>query len=174
MGGRSANSGLGNGKTIVTATHLTPSQNIESILRNGFDLSRAGDEGGDSWGAGVYFSTEKQVNDFYANKFKSSQGVYADIDTSNMFTVHIKGKAYSPTNMYDITANQLPQSIRKEYESALKKTTQRKALTRTLAKHYTGLIVKQTGVSGVDGTTGGNQIVVYDTNVIKKLRRKNK
>lgn len=159
---------------VVTATHLTPSSNIDSILNNGFDLSKAGDEGGDNWGAGVYFSTEKKESDFYTKRLGSSEGVSAEIDTSDMLTVHINGKVYSPNHMYDIAASQLPLSVKKEYESTLENThtTRRRALARTVANHYTGLIIEQIGVDGIDGTTGGNQIVVYDTSVIKNLRRK--
>lgn len=157
---------------MKTAVHVTSVSNVDSILRNGFDLSKSGEGAGDQWGAGVYFSTEKSEQNFYSNKTENATAIQADIDTSQMFTVNIEGKAYSPGNMYNIAASQLPESVKKEYESALERTTQRKALSKTIAKHYTGLIVHQTGVDGVDGTTGGNQIVVYDMDAIKNIRRR--
>lgn len=168
MGGRGNSSGM----QMKTAVHMTSLSNVDSILRNGFDLSRAGEGAGDQWGSGAYFSTEKSEQDFYSGKMSDAVAIQADIDTSQMFTVNIQGKAYSPGNMYDIAASQLPLPIRSEYESLAERTTQRKALSRTISNHYTGLIIHQTGVDGVDGTTGGNQIVVYDTSTIRNLKRK--
>lgn len=168
MGGRGGGSGMG----VVTAVHLTPASNISSILRNGFDLSRAGDEGGDNWGSAVYFSTERREGNFYANRLGSSEGITADIDTSGMLRISFDGKVGSPNRMYDLAADQLPSSLKSEYEAAVKTTTRRKALSKVVSNHYTGMVIRQTGVNEVDGTTGGNQIVVYDTGVIRNLRRK--
>lgn len=170
MGGRGGSSGM-RGR-IITATHLTPASNIDSILNGGFDLSRAGDEGGDNWGSAVYFSTEKQEGDFYTNRLGSSEGITADIDTSSMLRVSFDGKVGSPNRMYDLAADQLPSSLKSEYEAAVRTTTRRRALSKVVSDHYTGMVIRQTGVNGVDGTTGGNQIVVYDTSVIRNLRRK--
>ena len=151
MGGRGVSSGM----QIKTAVHITSLSNVNSILSNGFDLSRAGEGAGDQWGSGVYFSTQKSEQKFYSSKMPNAAAIQADIDTSRMFTVNIRGKAYSPGNMYDIAASQLPPLIKSEYESLAQRTTQRKALSRAISNHYTGLIIHQTGVVGVDGTTGG-------------------
>lgn len=162
-----------NGK-LVTAVHFTPSEdNVKSIIENGFDMNRAGEEGGDYWGKAIYFSTEKQEQDFYSTKFKSSSSVSADIDTSNMITIKFHGKVYSPNNMYELAAEQLPKNLKAEYDNirATGKGTPRKILSRLISENYTGIVIKQDGVDGVEGTTGGNQIVIYDKSVIHDIRK---
>lgn len=160
-------------ENIVSALHITSEANIDSILKNGFDLSKSGSGAGEIWGSGVYFANEETEKLFYSYRLSNQNGIEANIDTSNMLTVDLgSGSVKSPAKMYDIAAKQLPEDQFKEYKALLKEQdatgseAKRLAFEETVKEHYTGLIIKQDQPEGIDIFSGGNQIVVYDTSVI--------
>lgn len=171
--------------TIRHAVHITKEENVNSILNNGFDKTKSGTGIGDAWGSGVYFAEEDLEQVFYQGRIESSAGVEADIDTSNMFTYDFGSdpapKASVKTGfkkMYDNIASTLPEDFQKEYKSLTrmykidgKYQPEKQALIETIQNHYTGFIIKQNSEEGLDIITGGNQIVVYDTSVIKNKKR---
>ena len=80
---------------MVILYHGTSKENALSITQNGFSLDRSGDNWGNTYGKGVYFS--KQLED--AIVYAGNDGVVLMCD------LYVKGfhlnRDYSPTERYD-------------------------------------------------------------------------
>ena len=55
-------------KNIVKLYHGTSVKNALSILQNGFDLGKAGENWGTTYGKGVYFTPNYETAKFYAGE----------------------------------------------------------------------------------------------------------
>ena len=175
---------------IIQAQHITREENYESILKNGFDLSKSGKGAGTTFGKGVYFTTGRNELDFYKNRLNSSKVINADIDTKGFLQVEFNDYV-NRNKMYDTIAEKFTEEQKEEYNKILKQLkinnkeaeknddpskyvfgVEEETTKRILEKYYPGLIIKQ-NTPLIDIVTGGNQIVVYDLKRIK-IRRKKK
>ena len=74
--------------------HGTTMQNALSILKNGFDINKAGNNWGTTYGKGIYFSPNYDTALFYANSDESNLGIVISINVDlNPF---ILKKDFSP------------------------------------------------------------------------------
>ena len=55
-------------KNIYKLYHGTSAKNALSILKNGFDLEKAGENWGTTYGKGIYFSPNYETAKFYAGE----------------------------------------------------------------------------------------------------------
>lgn len=59
--------------------HGTSAENALSILKNGFDINRAGENWGTTYGKGIYFSPNYDTAFFYANSDTLNPGIVISI-----------------------------------------------------------------------------------------------
>lgn len=152
----------------VTMIHYTYKDNVQSIVDNGFDLSKSGTEAGNTWGDGAYYLEKGSYeDDRYSTLLNTSSYVQSEIDTSRMLTVTLRDSEYKSANvMYDDAAKAFSKSIHRDYSTLKKRIGNKQAFERVAKEYYTGLIIKHNVGSNVDSTSGGNQIVVYDQKAI--------
>lgn len=60
--------------------HGTTMINALSILKNGFDINKAGENWGTTYGKGIYFSPNYETAQFYANSDESNPGIVISIN----------------------------------------------------------------------------------------------
>ena len=60
--------------------HGTTMKNALSILKNGFDISKAGENWGTTYGKGIYFSPNYDTAQFYANSDELNPGIVISIN----------------------------------------------------------------------------------------------
>lgn len=76
--------------------HGTSEKNALSILKNGFDINRAGENWGKTYGIGIYFSPNYETAKFYANSNSNTGGIVISINIK-LNTFNLK-KDISPSN----------------------------------------------------------------------------
>tara|TARA_Y100000816_G_scaffold244366_1_gene191966 strand:- start:734 stop:1078 length:345 start_codon:yes stop_codon:yes gene_type:complete len=60
--------------------HGTTLDNALSILKNGFDINKAGNNWGITYGKGIYFSPNYETAYFYANNNMSKPGIVISVN----------------------------------------------------------------------------------------------
>lgn len=159
---------------LVEVSHMTKAENAEKILKEGFDLSKAGETAGDIWGGGAYFTTGETEKQFYSYR-SGSEEITATVNTSGMLEVNIEGSVSKPKDMYNTAAKSFTDDEQKTYKKLVKEykkeeiNPEQKAFVEIASKNYPGIVIKQTGTKGIDPLTGGNQIVVFNTKRIKNI-----
>lgn len=177
----------GENKNIIEAVHYTNKNNLENILENGFNLDRAGEEAGSTFGNGVYFTNKENEKLFYQNRISNSTEIKADIDTKGFLIMNYDGYASrkGKTDIYEQLSKVLKADEQKEYRQRVKEITasneeavktnnssnysfdvKKDAIIPIIQKNYPGIIINQ-NTEALDIITGGNQIVVYDLDRIK-------
>ena len=74
--------------------HGTTIKNALSILKNGFDISKAGENWGTTYGKGIYFSPNYETALFYANNNEENQGIVISVNVN--LNAYILNKDISP------------------------------------------------------------------------------
>ena len=62
--------------------HGTSIENALSILKNGLDINKAGENWGTTYGKGIYFSPNYETAEFYANSDESNPGIVISINVN--------------------------------------------------------------------------------------------
>ena len=181
--------GTSKNPNIMSLVHYTQEQNIPSLLKSEFDMSRAGEGAGTAWGAGAYYLEKGSYeDDMYSTRLYTESYIKSDIDTSNFLTVDtLKDTSYRGVGkMYDDAAKAFPRLILKDYNKLVRRykiegmyseQAKKQAFIDTAKHYYEGLIIKHrvNGGEYIDPLSGGNQVVVYNQSAIKnKKAGKNK
>ena len=90
--------------------HGTSMINALSILKKGFDISKAGENWGTTYGKGIYFSPNYETAQFYANSDPVNMGIVISINLD--LNPYILKKDISPNQKRKFT---LPKG--KDYDS---------------------------------------------------------
>lgn len=173
-----------NNSNIVTVVHYTPEENIQSLMNNEFDMSRAGEGAGSVWGAGAYYLEKGSYeDDMYSTRLNTESYIQSNIDTSDFLKIDtLKDTAYRGMGkMYDDASNSFPPLLKKDYNKLAKRyklegmhpeLAKRRAFLETARYHYNGLVVRHrvNGGQYIDPLSGGNQIVVYNQKAIKSKK----
>ena len=171
---------------VVSAIHYTDESNIQSLLENEFDMSRAGEGAGSTWGAGAYYLDKGSYeDDMYSVRLNTNSYIQSDIDTSDFLKINLGEDSYKGIGkMYDAAAQAFSTSILKEYRKLAKQYkmegdhpefAKRKAFIEVAKFYYKGLVihhrVHKDGGEYIDPLSGGNQIVVYDQSKILSKKK---
>ena len=182
--------------SIITASHITTPENRSDILKQGFTLEKSGSQVGNTFGKGVYLTTGQKEIDRYKFLIKNGEELKVDIDTTGFMKVKYDNYT-SADNRFDPIIEKFKEDEAKQYKQLLEQFKEENelsdklykegkpseewkkyrhidprqdAVVKILEEKYPGLIIEST-TPEFDVILGGNQIVVYDTERIKKVKK---
>lgn len=180
-------------KKQVDAVHSTTEKNAISILKNGFNqnMFKKG-----VFGKGIYASKDKDIIDYYRIDTTKDNIVNLTFDTTDYISFNLEGIQETEAMMYNNLIDQVSYKMKEEYTELLKKYRRRKyknrdAFLEVVQKEYKGMILEhdlsmiteeeyekyklkidKINKTYIDYTSGGSQIVAWDTKTVKIRRNK--
>lgn len=110
-------------KEIITAKHITKKKNINSIIKNGFNLDNVGKGGGKAFGKGVYFAQDEKEQIFYQDLLGSKESIEADIDTRGFLKLELNG-SQTGDQLYKTIVSHFTEAEQKEYRKRVRQIKQ--------------------------------------------------
>ena len=177
----------------IDAVHSTSEKNVKSILKNGFNetMFKKG-----VFGKGIYASKDMDVIDYYRIDTTKDNIVNLTFDTIDYASFHLEGIQETEAMMYNNLIRQTSIELQDEYAELLKKYKRRKyknrdAFLEVVQKKYKGMVLEhdlsmiseeeymkhkfkidKINKTYIDYTSGGSQIVAWDTKTVKIRRNK--